>query len=128
VWGPIVASLENKQLLKGVMRGGLHDPSQLPDHYVDELRRVGRRPGYPTVSRAIFRNLESLIAARGRYAGINVPVALVYGDQDWSRPSDRQANIESVPGAHDIVLRETGHFAALEAPDEVARILLDDAR
>jgi pimeloyl-ACP methyl ester carboxylesterase len=128
MWGPIVARLENKQLLKGVMRGGLHDPSQLPDHYVDELHRVGRRPGYPTVSRAIFRNLESLIAARGRYAAINVPVTLVYGDQDWSRPSDRQANIESVPGARHIVLRETGHFAALEAPDEVARILLDDAR
>jgi len=128
VWGPIGARLENKQLLRGVMRGGLHDPRQLPDHYLDELRRVGRRPGYPTVARAIYRNLESLIAARGRYARINVPVTLVYGDEDWSRPSDRQANIESVPGARDIVLRDTGHFAALEAPADVARILLDDSR
>jgi pimeloyl-ACP methyl ester carboxylesterase len=126
--GPIVARLENQWILKGVMRGGLHDPRQLPDHYLAELRRVGRRPGYPTVARAIYRNLESLIAARGRYARINVPVTLVYGDEDWSRPSDRQANIESVPGARDIVLRDTGHFAALEAPDDVARILLDDAR
>jgi pimeloyl-ACP methyl ester carboxylesterase len=128
VWGPIVARLENKQLLKGVLRGGLHDPRQLPDHYLDELRRVGRRPGYPAVARAIYRNLASLIAARGRYARIHVPVTLVYGDGDWSRPSDRQANIESVPGARDIVLRDTGHFAALEAPDEWARILRGDAR
>jgi pimeloyl-ACP methyl ester carboxylesterase len=127
-WGPIVARLENKQILRGILRGGLHDPHQLPDQYLDELRRVGRRPGYPTVSRAFLRNMESLIAARGRYAEINVPVTLVYSDEDWSRPSDRRANIESVPGARDIVLRETGHFAALEAPDEVARILLDDAR
>jgi pimeloyl-ACP methyl ester carboxylesterase len=126
VSGPIVARLDNKQVFKGVMGGGLHDPHQLPDHYLDELRRVGRRPGYPTVARAIYRNLESLIAARERYARINVPVTLVYGDEDWSRPSDRQANIESVPGARDLVLRETGHFAALEAPDEVARILLED--
>jgi pimeloyl-ACP methyl ester carboxylesterase len=126
-WGPIFARLENKQILAGILRGGLHDRSQLPDHYLDELRRVGRRPGYPAVSRAIYRNLESLIAARGRYAGINVPVTLVYGEEDWSRPSDRQANIESVPGARDVVLRQTGHFAALEAPAEVARILLDDA-
>ena len=128
VWGPIVARLDNRQVFKGVMGGGLHDPSQLPDHYLDELRRVGRRPGYPTVARAIYRDLESLIAARERYARIHVPVTLVYGDEDWSRPSDRQANIESIPGARDIVLRETGHFAALEAPDDVARILLDDAR
>jgi pimeloyl-ACP methyl ester carboxylesterase len=127
VSGPIVAGLDNRQVFKGVMGGGLHDPSQLPDHYLDELRRVGRRPGYPTVARAIYRNLESLIAARERYARINVPVTLVYGDEDWSRPSDRQANIESIPGARDLVLRETGHFAALEAPEEVARILLEDA-
>jgi pimeloyl-ACP methyl ester carboxylesterase len=79
------------------------------------------------VARAIYRNLESLIAARKRHARINVPVTLVYGDEDWSRPSDRQANIESVPGARDLVLPETGHFAALERPDDVARILLDDA-
>jgi pimeloyl-ACP methyl ester carboxylesterase len=126
--GPIVARLENKQILRGILRGGLHDPRRLPDHYLDELRRVGRRPGYPTVARAIYRNMESLIAARERYPQINVPVTLVYGDEDWSRPSDRQANIASVPGARDIVLRETGHFAALERPDDVARILLDDAR
>ena len=127
VIGPIVAGLDNRQVFKGVMGGGMHDPSQLPDHYLDELRRVGRRPGYPTVARAIYRNLESLIAARERYARINVAVTLVYGDEDRSRPSDRQANIESVPGARDLVLRETGHFAALERPVEVARILLDDA-
>ena len=127
VMGPIVARLENKQILRGVMRGGLHDPRRLPDHYLDELGRVGRRPGYPAVARAILRNLDSLIAARERYGRINVPVTLVYSDLDWSRPSDRQANIDSVPGARRIVLRDTGHFTALEAPDEVARILLDEA-
>jgi pimeloyl-ACP methyl ester carboxylesterase len=121
--GPIVARLEKKRIIRGVMRGGLQDPHRLPDHYVDELRRVGRRPGYPAVARAILRNLDSLIAARERYARINVPVTLVYGDHDWSRPSDRQANIESVPGTRYIELRDTGHFTALEAPHEVARIL-----
>ena len=123
VMGPIVAHLENKQILKGVMRGGLQDRRHLPAHYLDELRRVGRRPGYPIVARAILRNLDSMIAARKKYARISVPVTLVYGDHDWSRPTDRQANIESVPAARDIVLHDTGHFTALEAPDAVARIL-----
>jgi pimeloyl-ACP methyl ester carboxylesterase len=127
VMGPVCARLENKQLLRGVLRGGLRDARHLPEHYLDELRRVGRRPGYPTVARAIFRNLDSLIAAREGYGRITVPVTLVYSDLDWSRPSDRQANIDSVPGARHVVLRDTGHFAALEAPHEVARILLDDA-
>jgi pimeloyl-ACP methyl ester carboxylesterase len=70
-WGPMFARLESKPLLKGILRGGLHDPRQLPDHYLDELRRVGRRPGYPRVARAIYRNLDSLIAARERYARIS---------------------------------------------------------
>jgi pimeloyl-ACP methyl ester carboxylesterase len=123
VMGPMIARLENRQILGGVLRGGLSDPRRFPAHYLAELRRVGRRPGYPAVARAILRNLDSLIAARERYADISVPVTLVYSDQDWSRPSDRQANIESIPGARYILLRDTGHFAALEAPHEVARIL-----
>ena len=127
VVGPTIARLENRYILRGVLRGGLRDPRDLPDHYLAELRRVGRRPGYPAVARAIYRNLKSLIAARHRYAQISVPVTLVYGDHDWSRPSDRQANIESIPGARYILLRDTGHFIALEAPHEVARILRDDS-
>ena len=127
VVGLTIARLENKYILRGVLRGGLRDPRRLPDHYLAELRRVGRRPGYPAVARAIYRNLDSLIAARERYARINVPVTLVYSDHDWSRPSDRQANIESVPGARNILLRDTGHFIALDAPLEVARILRDDS-
>jgi pimeloyl-ACP methyl ester carboxylesterase len=125
VMGPIVARLENRHILRGVLRGGLRDLRRFPDHYLDELRRVGRRRGYPAVARAIYLNLGSLIAARERYARINTPVTLVYSEHDWSRPSDRQANIELVPGADHIVLRDTGHFAALEAPDQVARILLE---
>jgi pimeloyl-ACP methyl ester carboxylesterase len=126
VVGPIFAGNNNRALFKAVVEGGLHDRSRLPDHYLDELRRVGRRPGYPMVARAIYRNLESLIAARERYTRIDVPVTLVYGDEDWSRRSDRQANLQSVLNARDLVLPETGHFAALERPDEVARILLED--
>jgi pimeloyl-ACP methyl ester carboxylesterase len=123
VMGPIMARLENRRILRGVLRGAVEDPRHLTDHYLDELRRVGRRPGYPTVARAILRNLDSMIRARERYARINVPVTLVYGDHDWSRPSDRKANIESVPGARHVELRDTGHFIALEAPHEVERIL-----
>jgi pimeloyl-ACP methyl ester carboxylesterase len=51
---------------------------------------------------------------------------LVYGDEDWSRPSDRQANIETIPDARHIALPDTGHFVALEAPQDMARILLEE--
>jgi pimeloyl-ACP methyl ester carboxylesterase len=126
-WGLICARLENKHILRGVLGGGLHDPKQLPDDDLDEHRRVGRRSGYPTATRAIYRNLASMITARARYAGVSVPVTLVYGDEDWSRPSDRQANVEAIPGVRHVALPEVGHFAALEASQGVARILLENA-
>jgi pimeloyl-ACP methyl ester carboxylesterase len=43
--GPIVTRMENKPVLGAVLRGGLVDGAKLPDHYLAELRRVGRRWG-----------------------------------------------------------------------------------
>ena len=41
-WGPIFARLESKPLLRGILRGGLHDPRRLPDHYsVSSVASVG---------------------------------------------------------------------------------------
>jgi pimeloyl-ACP methyl ester carboxylesterase len=123
--GTLVARLENKPILGAIMRGGLHDPGSLPRPYLDELRRVGRRPGYPRVATAIFRNLDSLIASRERYRSVTASVTLVYGDGDWSRPSDRAANQALFPGAPHITLKQTGHFASLDQPGQIAQILLD---
>ena len=49
------------------LRGGLGDKSKLPDYYLTELRRVGRRRGYPRVAREVYRNVDSMVAARALY-------------------------------------------------------------
>ena len=123
--GPLVTRMENKPVLGIVMRGGLLDGSKLPDHYLAELRRVGRRPGYRRVAREVFRNVNSMIAARALYGRVSAPVTLIYGDHDWSRAPEREANLALLQGARSILLPETGHFAALEQPAHVADILLD---
>ena len=124
--GPVVAKLENKQALGIVLRGGLADGSKLPDHYLAELRRVGRRRGYPRVAREVYRNVGSMIAARTLYGRVTAPVTLIYGDHDWSHVPERQANLALLHGARSISLSETGHFATLEQPARVAEILLDN--
>src|SRR5207248_8316922 len=53
-------------------------------HYLAELRRVGRRRGYPRVAREVYRNVDSMIAARALYGRVIAPVDLIYGDHDWS--------------------------------------------
>ncbi|MGH3460022.1 MAG: alpha/beta fold hydrolase [Kribbellaceae bacterium] len=126
--GPVVTRMENKPALGVVLRGGLVDGSKLPDHYLTELRRVGRRRGYPRVARKVYRNVGSMIAARDLYGGVGAPATLIYGDHDWSRPPEREANLARLQGPRSVSLPDTGHFAALEQPTRVAEILLDHSR
>src|SRR5437867_5191661 len=91
--GPLVARMENEPALGVVLRGGLVDGSKLPDHYLAELRRVGRRRGYARVAREVYRNVGSMIAARALYGRVRAPVTVVYGDHDWSHPPEREANL-----------------------------------
>ncbi|MFI6352274.1 alpha/beta fold hydrolase [Streptomyces sp. NPDC050743] len=123
VVGPVLARMETKAILRGVLLGGLGDKAALPADYVDELSRVGSRPGYATVARAVYRNLPSLIAARSRYDEVEAPVHLVYGEKDWSRPSDREANKKLLPSADFTQVPGAGHFIALERPDVLAKLL-----
>ncbi len=124
VVGPIFAALENRPILKGVMRGGVFNPKTMPEDFLDELHRVGERPGYSKVARAVYRSLPSYVAARELYGNVTVPVTMVYGDHDWSHPGDRKGAIALLRNANTITLPRTGHFASLESPDEVANILL----
>jgi pimeloyl-ACP methyl ester carboxylesterase len=120
--------MENEPVLGIVLRGGLVDGSKLPDHYLAELRRVGRRRGYARVARGVYGNVESMIAARGLYDRVSVPVTLVYGVHDWSQPSERDANLSLFQDVQSDSLVDTGHFAALEQPGRVVEILKGDGR
>ncbi|XUL89242.1 alpha/beta fold hydrolase [Streptomyces galilaeus] len=123
VVGQAIAGVEPKPVLRKILQGGLGDKSALREDYVDELLQVGARPGYPTVARGVYQALPSLIAARPRYPEVKAPVHLVYGENDWSRPSDRQANKQLLPAADFTQVQGAGHFIALERPDVLADLL-----
>jgi pimeloyl-ACP methyl ester carboxylesterase len=122
--GPVFALLENRWIMKGVMRGGVVDNRALPDDFIVELRKSGRRKGYPRVGRAIYRSLKGFAKARVRYRDVQVPVTLVYSEHDWSRPAERDHVAGLLSEVERITLPNTGHFSALERPTEMARILL----
>jgi len=120
--GPVFARMENRMILRAVLRGGFADHHALPEDLLGELRRSGRRPGYPAVNRAIMRSLSGFVDARGRYARVTVPVTLVYSEHDWSRPAERdqvarQLDVEAV------TVPSAGHFSALECPTEMVRVI-----
>lgn len=121
--GPILAGLEPKPIMRAVLHSGLEDTNALRDDYLDELLTVGRRLGYSTVARSVYASLPSLIAARSRYADVSAPVHLIYGEKDWSRPSDREANRQWLPQAQFTQVPNVGHFIALERPEVLANAL-----
>ena len=123
LFGPVVATQEPKPIMRAVLRGGYVDKSKLPEDFLDELLRSGRREGYPVVARAVYRSLNGFNAARERYREISAPVTLVYSEHDWSRPHERDRVASSLANVQRITLSGVGHFSALESPDDVARIL-----
>jgi len=124
--GPVVASQEPRPIMRAVLHGGFVDKSKLPEDFLVELLRSGRRDGYSTVARAIYRSLGGFIRARHRYPEVSVPVTLVYSDQDWSRPAERDQVASALADVQRITLPRTGHFSSMERPDNVARVLLGE--
>lgn len=127
VLGMIPAKAENPMVLGGIFAGGFAGPRKMPTDFVEELVRSGKRPGFAQTAIAYMKNLPSYIDARRTYGRITAPVTLVYGDQDWSRSGERDETARLVRGSRRITLGNTGHFASMERPEAIARILLDSA-
>jgi pimeloyl-ACP methyl ester carboxylesterase len=123
VIGPVVVRTETKGILRAVLLGGLHDPAALPAELVEKLSRCGALPGHARAFRSLCRHWRSWVDARALYGSIDLPVTLVYGDHDWSRPAERHANAHAIPGVRTTTLTNSGHFASLEKPREIARLI-----
>jgi pimeloyl-ACP methyl ester carboxylesterase len=123
VIGPVVARTETKGILRRVLKGGLYDPAALPAELVEKLSRCGTLPGHTRAFRSLCLHWQSWIDGRARYSAIDLPVTLVYGDHDWSRPAERNANAHMIPDVKTATLMNSGHFSSLESPQEIAQLI-----
>jgi pimeloyl-ACP methyl ester carboxylesterase len=124
ILGAFNAWLENKLVLRKIMGGGYHDPRKLPPDLLTEFDQVAHRPGYKRAARKLLAGWRSWSKARDQYRVIPAPVTLIYGDSDWSRPNERERTRALLANARMVTLKDTGHFAAVENPSELARIIL----
>ena len=121
--GPVVARAGTREILRRVLAGGLHDPRNLPAALVEELYRCGSLPGHARAFRSLCVHWDSWLTAREQYPSIQVPVTLAYGDDDWSRPAEREANERAIHPARTVTLDGCGHFSCLDKPPEIARLI-----
>lgn len=118
----------NRTLLTAVSRRALYVDRHGYDHQhvadmVDFLMKHGS-PGQ--VLREVRRLALEVGTAPYDFAGIECPLLVVHGSRDRIIPVRASHRLHgSVPHSELHVLPNIGHFPQLDAPDEVARLILD---
>jgi pimeloyl-ACP methyl ester carboxylesterase len=119
-----VMRLRNFIIMKAVLQGGVAKSRSIPPALLKEMYAVGNRPGHYRAFISLLRNAASWEAATKVYGNINVPVCLIWGAQDWSRPSEREHDRGLIPGAQMTTVEDGGHFLPLDRPQELTKLIV----
>ena len=121
--GSFFSSLENKIILKNILRGDFFNIKCLSNEYLNLLCSSIKKNGYTYHFRNILKNYKSWTEAKKLYNKIKIPVSLVYGDNDWANENNKN-DTKSIFGLDSYnIIKDCGHFSFLEKPKEVSRIL-----
>lgn len=119
VLGDTVMRLRQFVIMKSALEGGVAKPERIPPELLKEMYLVGNRKGHYRAFLALLRNAESWETATKAYSNIKIPVLLLWGARDWSRPDEREHDRQIVPGAKMATVEDGGHFLPLDRPDAV---------
>ncbi len=121
--GGFFASLENKIILKNVMKGGFVEVNNFSDDYLQLLCSSVKKKYYVYHFRNVLSNFSSWSEAKKNYNKANLPIKLIYGSEDWANENDRKETMKSLGLKKFEVIENCGHFSFLEKPQTVAKII-----
>lgn len=124
VVGETVMRLRNFLIMKAVLQGGVADAKSIPPTLMKEMYLIGNRPGHYRAFLSLLRNAESWEVATKDYGRIEIPVLLIWGDQDWARPAEREHDRKLIPGVEMITLEDGGHFLPLDRPRDLSGAII----
>ena len=122
--GETVMRLRNFIIMNAVLQGGVVKPESIRPALLKEMYEVGNRRGHYRAFISLLRNAASWEAATEAYGNINVPVCLIWGDKDWSRPSERERDPSLLPGAKMVTVENGGHFLPIDCPQELHELII----
>ena len=108
-------------VLRRILEGGVSRRESFSSGLLRELHAAGKAAGHTRAFVRLVRHWPSWERLRGEYVSIELPVLLLYGEHDWSREDERDADRRSIPGARPRVVAGAGHFLSIEAPEAVVR-------
>lgn len=123
VLGATFMRFRNRMVEKWIFEGGVAEASAIPPQFLEELFLVGTRPGHYKAFLSLLRHAHLWDRAHEHYSAINIPVLLVYGDRDWSRPSERETTLRRTAGARMETVVNGGHFLSLDRPRELEQLI-----
>lgn len=115
--GEMLQRYRSYPLFRLVIRGSVHRADSVPATYLRAMDAVGNRPRHYKAFLSLVRHFFEWEEAREEYGAIKAPVLLLYGEHDWSRRDEREANRRSIPGAEFQEIPGAGHLLCLDAPD-----------
>jgi len=124
VVGETVMRLRNSLIVNAVLRGGVADANSIPPALLKEMYLVGNRSGHYRGFSSLLRNAESWEAATKDYGRIEIPVLLIWGDQDWARPVEREHDRMLILGVEMATVKGGGHFLPLDRPRELTEAII----
>jgi pimeloyl-ACP methyl ester carboxylesterase len=123
--GGAMGRMQPHAAVKWILRGGVYRKDAFPTALLRELHAAGTEPGHPRAFMQLVRHWPSWERARAEYPDIVLPVLLLYGDHDWSRDAEREADHRAIPGSRIHMVRNAGHFLALDAPGAFVQAVID---
>jgi pimeloyl-ACP methyl ester carboxylesterase len=124
VLGATIMRLRNRFLSDRIFEGGLASPQALPKELAEELYEVGVRLGHYQSFLSLLAHERLWPKARDEYASIKVPVLLVYGDQDWAPPAERERTRSLIPNVTTEIVPNGDHFLSLDRPRELQNLIV----
>ncbi len=127
ILGATFQRLRMYMIVRQIFLGGVFHKDAFPPQLLKEMNAVGNRAGHLRALMSLVRHWPGWEKARAEYGKIEIPALLLYGDHDWSRPGEREANLKDIPGAKMTTVKDSGHFMSVDAPADVTRAILEMA-
>jgi len=123
ILGETFMRFRNPMIEQLILQGGVSENSALSTGFLKQVWQSGVRKGHYRALINLIRNAHKWEQARSAYSKINVPVNLVYGDNDWSTSEEREKNNRAIPNSTIKIIKDGGHFLSLDQPNEVVEAI-----
>jgi pimeloyl-ACP methyl ester carboxylesterase len=124
ILGATIMRLRNRLVLDRIFEGGVASADALPEALAKEFYEVGNRSGHYQGFLSLLANERLWPNARKEYPAIKVPVLLVYGEEDWAPPQERERTRSLIPGVVMETVPGGNHFLPLDRPDALHELIV----